>query len=276
MSANSPILISGCPRSGTSWVHFLIAAHPATGTVRETHLYDKYIGPLKEWFAGEDAYRGRDGLSNIFDDRKFVAQILTPIVDTTFRRIAEADPDRRLVEKTPGNILHHELIAEIQPDAQLLYVVRDPRAVVASFKAAAAESWGSWARKPVADVCTSWNRYNIAYVAARETWSTARLMAVRFEDMKTDGPGLLSRIHEWAGLETNDEIIEKSLESNKIDKLQKIDEDELRADTRRGFYRKGAIYSWVEELELPEIRQIEAACADFMKFWGYERYRPKG
>ena len=61
MSKEATILIAGSPRSGTSWLHFLLASHPDIVTCRETHVYDKYVGPLKSWYDKEIEFESNDG-----------------------------------------------------------------------------------------------------------------------------------------------------------------------------------------------------------------------
>lgn len=270
-----PILISGCPRSGTSWLHFLVASHPGTVSARETHVYDKYVGPMKAWFDQEFTLKAHDGMSALFSESDFTAQILTPIVDATFARIASRQGGSgRVVEKTPGNILHHRLVHDIQPTSRLLYVSRDPRAVFASFKAAAAQDWGGWTRKSIADFCTSWNKYAVAYLAARSYWPAERLMMVRYEDMVQAGPRQLSEIYDWAGLEQTEGQAEAALEQNDIKKLRQAKKGALQYDARKDFYRQGKAHGWVAELNMEEIREVESHCANLMLILNYKRHRP--
>lgn len=270
------VLISGCPRSGTSWIHFLLAAHPDTVSCRETHVYDKYVGPLKDWFDSEHTLQGLDGLSAIFSEEDFIREILAPIVQTTLSRIRlHAKKNHVLIEKTPGNILQHHLISSIQPDARLLFITRDPRSVYASFKAASQQPWGSWTRKSIAEFCNSWNKYTTAYLAAKHIKSDDRLMCVRYEDMKADGHASLSRILDWAGLDKPEGFVEQALKDNSIDNLRNAKEGTLQHDKRPGFYRVGKMYGWVQELELAEIREIEANCLNLMTVMGYSKFNPQ-
>lgn len=271
-----PLLIGGCPRSGTTWIQFLIAAHPDVVTSRETHVFDKYVGPMKDWFDREETFAGGDGLSALFSDREFVAKFLRPFVRQAFNRVAASaatGTETHLLEKTPGNMLHHALIRQILPKARLLYIVRDPRAVVASFKAAARQDWGSWTRKPASEVCASWNRYNAAFVDAQEVWPDRQITSVRYEDMKADPAGCLARLFDWAGLPHDERLIADACARNEIGKLRSEQGDTLRADGRTEFYRTGKIHGWVSELALEEIQETEHLCAEHMRRWGYAKHK---
>jgi hypothetical protein len=271
-----PLLIGGCPRSGTTWIQFLIAAHPDVVTSRETHVFDKYVGPMKEWFDREESLDGGDGLSALFSEKEFLAKFLRPFVRQTFNRIAAAAPlgtETHLLEKTPGNMLHHAVIRQILPSARLLFIVRDPRAVAASFKAASQQDWGSWTRKPVSEVCASWNRYNAAFFEAQERWPARLLSSVRFEDMKMETAFSLARLFDWAGLAHDTQLIEQACAANEIGKLRNEQSDALRADRRIEFYRTGKMHGWATELSIEEIQETEHLCAEYMQRWGYPNHR---
>ncbi|TYB82672.1 sulfotransferase [Oceaniovalibus sp. ACAM 378] len=275
MRNTETILISGCPRSGTSWIHFLLGSHPNTVTCRETHVYAKYVGPLKDWFDRENQLKGADGLSALFSEDEFIHDILSPIVNTTFTRIGSGKKNNQVIlEKTPGNILYHRLIHQIQPDAKILFIVRDPRAVYASFKAASKQDWGGWTQKSVGQFCVSWNKYADAYLAAKSYRSTDSLMCVRYEDMKTDGSKWLAMIYSWAGLKQAGDLVQQVLEKNKIENLRNADKGSIQYDERADFYRVGKAYGWVDELGLDEIREVESNCMDLMTHMGYSAHTP--
>lgn len=271
MGLRRNILISGCPRSGTSWVHFLISNHPDAITCRETHLYDKYIGPLKDWFDKEKLYKGNDGLSALYSESEFIENILTPLVEQVFNKISEnSEVNKVVVEKTPASILHHQLIHKIQNDVLMIFVVRDPRAVYASFKAGSTEPWGSWMKKGLIDFCLSWNKYVIAYIAAKNYWKENRLTLVKYEDLKLHSNIELSKLFDSLALDYTPEMIQEIVNENVIEKLRDAPEESIRHDKRKGFYRNGKAFGWVEELSLAEIKEIEFYCKDIMSLFGYK------
>ncbi|QDG39804.1 sulfotransferase [Alteromonas mediterranea] len=274
MKSRRIILISGCPRSGTSWVHFLISSHPKALTCRETHLYDKYIGPLKEWFDKEVLYEGNDGLSALFSESEFVEEILSPLVEKVFMKVSSHSAENKvIVEKTPASILHHDLIKKIQKDALMLFVVRDPRAVFASFKAGSRENWGSWMKKGVSEFCHSWNKYAYAYFAAQSYWGQSNLLLVQYEKLKLDPVNELRKVYDQLTLDSSIEMIEKVICANKIDVLRDSAEGTVSYDKRNSFYRNGKAFGWVDELSLTEIKDIEFYCKDVMTLFGYKAHK---
>ncbi len=118
--AHSPVFVVGCPRSGTTWVQNLLAAHPKlVGPTKETAVFVA-VHDLLENNMLERAL-GRDGLVGAV--RSFIATLANAYLNGA---------DARLLEKTPLHALHLERIAEVFPDAWVVGVHRDGRDVVRS------------------------------------------------------------------------------------------------------------------------------------------------
>ena len=65
-------------------------------------------------------------------------------------RVLEQKPGAtRLLEKTPDHAMCLDVIRQVVPDAQVLFLVRDPRETVRSMLHASAEPWGHWASTAV-------------------------------------------------------------------------------------------------------------------------------
>lgn len=112
-----PILIVGSPRSGTTMLGNLLSHHPDIAYWEE---------PRPIWSQGH-AWR---------DDDRLVESDLTPgiadKIDRRFARFLEASGRSRFAEKTPSNTLRLPFIHALYPDARIVHLVRDGRAVVAS------------------------------------------------------------------------------------------------------------------------------------------------
>src|SRR5205807_10497933 len=79
---------------------------------------------------------------------------LRELVDRIFREHLErAGPDvRYLLERTPWHASHLDLIEEVYPDARVIHIVRDGRAVARSLL-----SMG-WGPKTMADAAREWRQ----------------------------------------------------------------------------------------------------------------------
>lgn len=121
------IIVGGAPRSGTTLLQNMLAAHPSVlGGPEALHLQDilevrkRMLGSLaKGWL---DFYCDRQTIDACF--RWTVLELLTPIEGMQGRRY--------LSEKTPENVLVFADLAELLPEARFVHIVRDPRGVVNS------------------------------------------------------------------------------------------------------------------------------------------------
>ena len=148
MLANKKLVfIVGSARSGTNWLRRLLSQSPNVATGPETHLFSSYLRSLEDtWKRHKGTYVG---LSHLITEDEFV-EWMRGFAGLCLGRIAEGRPDARLVvEKTPKHGEYAADILRLFPDACFIHIIRDPRAVVPSLRAAS-RSWGSWlgARSP--------------------------------------------------------------------------------------------------------------------------------
>ncbi len=113
-----PVLVVGMPRSGTTLVEQMIAAHPLAGTVGESHvlpalrrahnpanLDQATIDQLQATYLAELA-RGAQTSAGSADDPASIT---------------------RVVDKLPGNYMNLGLVSRITPGARAIHCLRDPR-----------------------------------------------------------------------------------------------------------------------------------------------------
>jgi hypothetical protein len=267
------LFIGGCPRSGTTWLQLLISGLPGVSTGPETHSFDIYVDALRKAYVSEAGLHSNDGIRHLFDETAFETEILHPLVRTLIARFgAAAGGGRWIVEKTPSNLRYHGLISRIFPSARLLAIVRDPRAVAASWKAAATEDWGAWTRKPVGDVASNWVRYCDHGVAAAAALGE-RYKELRYEDLHASGQDVLAAIAAWMDIEVSPILIQSLIDQHAIGEVRKAVSDAVHpsgmVERRSNFFRFGQIDSWREELTAEEIESVEDICGPHMARYGY-------
>ncbi|HEY0107286.1 MAG TPA: sulfotransferase [Rhizomicrobium sp.] len=110
-----PVFIVGMPRSGTTLVEQMLAAHPQVfGAGELLHIGDQ----IAEGLAGRDYPSGMASLS---------ADALRAFAERYCDRLKALAPGaRRIVDKLPANFRHLGLIHLALPQARILHVCRDP------------------------------------------------------------------------------------------------------------------------------------------------------
>jgi LPS sulfotransferase NodH len=131
------VFVVGAPRSGTTWLHKMIAAHPAVASVpHELTLFSKYLAPAVQRFneeqAARDQGRWQQGLPVLFTPEEFQAFLLG-VVATVYGRVLEQNPAAtHIIDKHPHYAGHLPLIDRLVPGCKVVHIVRDGRDAVLS------------------------------------------------------------------------------------------------------------------------------------------------
>ncbi|GIW74665.1 MAG: hypothetical protein KatS3mg103_1187 [Phycisphaerales bacterium] len=128
----APIFILGVPRSGTTLLRTLLDAHrhiacgPETPWLAE-HQPASLLGLVRALRDPEHGYCASYGQppSVVYDAAR-------RMLDALMRAYATSRGKTRWAEKTPNNLLHLEALHAIVPDAQYVWITRDPLDVVHS------------------------------------------------------------------------------------------------------------------------------------------------
>lgn len=144
-----PIFIVGCSRSGTNLLRLMLNSHPKIAIPQETGLFwflYHYPGrPKKNW---QKLLKELEDPSNLIAralGRPVILQALLKlkkenhltakvIISRLFESFLESQKKSIWGEQTPPHVFYIKDILKMFPNAGIVYVLRDPRAVVASMK----------------------------------------------------------------------------------------------------------------------------------------------
>ena len=115
-----PIFVLGLPRSGTTLVEQILAAHPNVQSVGELPAGRE----CERWFEAQRRQHGRQGPPGAED-----AELLDLARQRYFDALLARDLDTELiVDKLPGNYLIAGVLRLMFPTSPIIHCVRDPRA----------------------------------------------------------------------------------------------------------------------------------------------------
>lgn len=267
------VFLVGAGRSGTTWLQLLLYQHSNIATAQETHLFSQYLSLFeRSWKRHNDTPR-KIGLPGTLSREEF-DKLLRSCAMRVFASISsKKEHTKVVVEKTPNHIRYSAFILRLFPDAYFLHMIRDPRSVVSSMKAAGS-SWGwRWAPINSTDAATSWARD--VRVGRQIPLATGRYKEVFYEKLLSDGPSQLQEIFEWLELDVDHAFCKEAISACSINNL-KDSAAHVRAPWAidkepSNFYRQGLIDSWRTELSRSELRIVEYIAGELMSDFGYVR-----
>lgn len=198
------VFVVGCPRSGTTWVQRLLAAHPRVRTGQESDVFDLYVGPqLRTWRRELRATDGRGGvgLAAHLEEGEFVAALRRYMLALLEPMVGGLVEGELFLEKTPSHAVFLDEIHELLPDARFVHVLRDARDVVASLLAAH-RSWGSaWAPGDPRLAAEMWVQHVQAARKGLAGLGRDKALEIRYEELEADTFAVLADVSRFLGLE---------------------------------------------------------------------------
>jgi len=190
--------VVGFPRSGTTLVQRMLAAHSAVATFDEAPLIDRAL---------EGVLPGRDwaGAARAADEPTIGQLVQGRWWTDALRRIGGSGGRPRLVvDKLPLNLLRLDVIVRAFPDAPIVLVLRDPRdAIISAFLQ---DFRLNWAMAQLTDL----ERAARLYDRAMATWDRVRPrngVVLRYEDLLDDPEGTWRPVIAALGLDWEDAVL---------------------------------------------------------------------
>ena len=270
-----PVFIVGFPRSGTTWMMWLLAKLPSVVALQQSGLFHSLRDFEKWWGTGHrfstDGPPGSTGEESFGRTTSILSKsdyyrVCRPACEHIFARLAGAGSAEIVVEQTPENMEFEETIRGVFPDARFLHVLRDPRDACLSMRKAATAWENEFPGRPI-HIANRWVEY--INRAKKLQSSTDRYLEVRYEDLKSDGPAELARIADWLGISVDSETCAAAFKACRLEKMR--DDREM----PRGFFGKGRIGAWKDEFSKSDLRVIEYIVGPEMERFGYERQHPR-
>ena len=276
--AGRPLLIGGCPRSGTTLLQVTLDMHPEIGIPRETNFirelwwqrvrFGDLADPanrrrMAEWIFGDPDHLTRRLTHKRLTGREAIAEVAAaaPAIGSVVERClrVHAHDKPRWGDKRPAYSGFVGPLFRMFPDALYVNVVRDPRGATAS------QLTMGW-DEPQAAVATAAVRWEFAIRATDQAARSLRpdqFLDVRYEDLVTDPERQLERILAFAGLSASGGIVER-----------------LAHGDRDGWFRgphlqagepvtAAPVERWRERLTPADVALVEHVASGFMGRFGY-------
>ncbi len=272
----NPIFIVGMPRSGTTLMRSLLSAHPNITISPETHFCKNWFKPYRHldlnqpeqleifWQAlsnskmfasfGLDAEKTR---TNLLANRNINHQTVLTILLQSY---AQKMPKPRWGEKTPDHYQYLDIVFKWYPDAQVIWMLRDPRSVSASL---ISKKWASsYVDVHACKWCDNVEKF-------RQRWSKdERIMLVKYESLVQEPELEMSRICHFLGEEYSPLIISDNNKSPSILGLKNSNDESVQEVLAP--VHKMALEKWRTNLSSYQIGVVEHLTRNEMIEQGYE------
>lgn len=292
------VFIVGNSRSGTTMLMRVLNNHPSVFVLNELHFFEQLWAPedLNKTISKTEAvtlmskllltqrigYKTHDQNFHQFDEesRLFIDSLSEEPLTAEFvftemiKREAHLHGKTKVCEKTPQNVFYLKEIFEIYPNAKIINMVRDPRAIMLSQK----NKWnrrnlgGDYMTKKEAlrlrinyHPITISKLWNSAIYAARNFEQDTRVMDMRFEDLVGSPQDSIQKICKHIGIDFHEIMMQITQESSSLEQDSKaVGFKKERAST----WRKGG-------LDKAEVWWNEKLCLDNIRYHQYSLEQPK-
>jgi hypothetical protein len=174
---------------------------------------------------------------------------------------------------------------------KVIYLVRDPRAVLVSYYHMyrtvtddTETTLRSFVTEYLAAGCVARFEPNIRWDVQVGHWQrraqeTGSVKLVRYEDMLADRATVISQMLTFMNLSPSDDLLRLAVERSDIDSMKKVEEAhgaESYARVRNpknAFIRLGRADSWKEEMDIETIHHLESELGAMMTLMGYQLTR---
>lgn len=273
----TPLFITGYPRSGTTLMRLIMNAHSQMAIPDETSIFHWYYKrPL--WrrlitnkLSGNRVYDKAFGsdITRAFDQKPLSFRLnLQKTVEFLFAEYAKGEGKPYWGDKTPLQTQFSDQIFQMFPNAFILNMVRDPRAVVASSKRYFDKKRGKfdfWITNNVEETMDRW-RWELGLTEAFKEKYADRYEVVIYENLVLNPEQAIRNICDRIGFEFEPSMMAHH-EANHLEK-GKVQGTDWHQETTKPI-NKANIDKWRNELTNEEISQIEDGLESEMKRYGY-------
>lgn len=253
VSASPTVFVLGSPRSGTTLLQSVLAAHSGLFSIPgETGLFS-----LQNIFT-----RRHLGLSwaenrELFDE----SRDLVDFFDRAVRRLESRNEGRTFVEKTPQHVLRLRFLMRHFPRGRFVHVVRDGRDCFASAK--------THPRIPQTTSAARFARYWRRCVAEPlRAGNHPSLLSLRYEDFVRAPAPELERVMRFLDLE----VEAGQLDPDRFGGHKRGDLEEFRL--LRAPISDRRVGRWRDELSGAEVRDFERVAGPLLDAYGYRALVP--
>ena len=262
-----PFFIVGCGRSGTTLLKSIVSAHPQVFVMPETFFFKNAKSIVARYRSGDakcspvwwlaDAGITSEGIQHYVQARLGAGSSEQGAVfGAIFDFHADSNKGRMIGEKTPSHVFHIDDIRACFPDARIIQIIRDPRAVYASFRRVKVGS------QAIAEVTSEWCN---SEQVLRKWVGASGYMSLRYEDLVSAPAVEIGRVCAFLDVPYSEAMLDFH---RRNDRGYSVEQDH-HSNTRKPIFAN-SVEGWKSQLSQREVSLIEWALRDGMERNGYQ------
>jgi hypothetical protein len=277
----APIFVLGMPRSGTTLVGTMISAHPNVTVAPETRFLDMGLDRHGHrdlarpdefeafWtdYAASGNFRAvgldMDELRRTLEGQE--ARSFNSVYSVILNAYADQQQKSRTGDKAHLDYTYVDTLIEWFPDARIVVVLRDPRAVIASLLRV------PWSHPFTYIHARQWRD---GYYLAAELAQDDHVHIVRYEDLVTNPEPMIRTLCDFIDEPYAEEMIDRSDDPNPSKRVEGWRDDTWWTEHRKAALSpvfRDSLDRWRSELTSGQIALIEHIASDAMDKGGYTR-----
>ncbi|NJL40535.1 MAG: sulfotransferase [Leptolyngbyaceae cyanobacterium SL_1_1] len=276
LTNESPIFVVGMPRSGTTLFSSMLSSHSCISISPESHFLSYWV--KKNSYLNIDCHKDFKFFWEQFSKSKrfsyfgvnadkVLSRILSEdelsykvIFTSLLREYVDKMGKSRWGEKTPAHYSHVDQLLTWYPKARIIWMVRDPKAVVSSLLKV------EWASSHAYVNAETWRDSMLLF---DEKWSKdRRVKLLKYEDIVVDPESKLREICEFIDEDYDSVMLERSEESSPIINRTGWADTHLRAALKP--VNSASLEKWRSSLSTTQVAVVEKITRDTMIKYGYK------
>lgn len=222
MCVQAPFFIVSSPRSGSTLLRLLLTAHPDLCIPPES----KFLVKLFDRFGRREPFGQKDldeFIDQLYKDKKFPdwgipkdalreklinagTSSYRDGVDAVYRAYLERTwPDAKIWgDKNPAYRAHLPTLLSVFPNARIIHLLRDVRAVYLSMKNVAVKQ----GKRPLAKIVRATQKWQTAIREINKHDRNSQFLTIRYEDLVTETEATLTKVCEFLGVPFRQRMLE--------------------------------------------------------------------
>jgi hypothetical protein len=268
------IWILGYARTGSTWLALMMEELDNHAVWREPYVGALFGNLYYDW-VGEKHFETKHFILGRRFRESWLRSIRAFILTEASVRFAGLARDGHLVIKEPNGSVGAPLLMEALPESRMIFLIRDPRDVVASRLDSVRK--GSWLYKRRVEhgggrtamfemqentlVEKTANAYLQSVRNVKEAYEAHRgpKVFVKYEDLRTDTLGTMKRIYSTLGISIDGGALERTVQEHAWEAIPEEQKGEGK------FHRKASPGGWREDLTPEQAATVERIAAPLLE-----------